>query len=359
MGKMAILLVIGVSMIVGIVAMRFNNARNGIVPGLVQNVSGFQKYTMARNIAHTGVNMMLRRLDRNDTAITGPLGRSQTAWMISDVMGGRCSVSVKLTSPPVLDTIDITAKAKYVDSSKGMIIRLTRRPVPFPTLGEALMLRTNNVNFDIDGASGNIDGRDHDIAGNVLPSPPDTNYKPAVGVMSSSDSAKVAAFNSQLTASGQPKVKVDTNMADPALYVQDYINAADYKYTGGVYGSNITWGSPSNPVIVYADGSVTDVKFTGAVSGYGILVVKGDIWVSGNFSFHGLVMCYNDVVINRDTLGLSTGTPDIIGAAVLAGAPGSSFVMKGNGQISYSAAALEMARFINKLQVYRVLRWYE
>ncbi len=360
MGKMAILLVIGMSMIVGMVAVRFNNTRNGIVPGLVENVSGFQKYTMARNIAHTGVNMMLRRLDRNDTAIVNPLGNSQTAWLITPLMGGVCSVSVKLTSvatPPNRDTIDMTSKSKYYDTTKSMIIRLVRRPVPFPVIGEALVLRTTNVDFSIHGQAGAIDGRDHDVNGNLLPSPPDTNYKPAVGVQTVADSINVAAYKSQLR--GSPTdVKIDTNMLDPAAYVQDYINGADYTFSDGTYGSNMVWGSPIQPVIVYVSGTNGGVKFAGTVTGWGILVVKGSLWVSGTFQFHGLVLCYNDVTIERDTL-INTGTPDFIGAVVLAGASGSQFTMKGNGQLSYSYAALEMARFINKLQVYRVIRWYE
>ncbi len=357
MGKMAILLVIGVSMIVGMVAVRFNNTKNGIVPGLVQNVSGFQKYTMARNIAHTGVNMMLRRLDRNDTSIVGPLGRNQTAWMITNLMHGVCSVSVKLTSPPALDTIDMTSNSRYYDTSKGMVIRLVRKPVPFPTIGEALVLRTTNVDFSINGQAGAIDGRDHDVNGNLLPMPPDTNYKPAVGVQNTTDSANVAWYKNQLI--GYPgDVKIDTNMMDPANYVQDYINGADYTYMDGTYGSNMVWGSPSNPVIVYASGTNGGVKFTGTVTGWGIMVVKGSLWVSGTFQFHGLVLCYNDVTIERDTL-VNSGTPDIIGAVVMAGASGSEFSMKGNGQLSYSFAALQMAMYINKLQVYRVIRWYE
>ncbi|TLY30736.1 MAG: hypothetical protein E6K56_06405, partial [Ignavibacteria bacterium] len=98
MGRLALVIVLGLSLTVGIVGYTLNRSKTG----LIENVSGFDKYTNARNIAHTGVNMILRRLDRNDTSIIGPLTRSQTAWLYTNVMSGLCTVSVKLSSPPAL-----------------------------------------------------------------------------------------------------------------------------------------------------------------------------------------------------------------------------------------------------------------
>src|SRR5260221_13960195 len=110
MGKMALIIVIGLSMTVGIVGVTLNRSKTG----LVENVSGFAKYANARNIGHTGVNMMLRRLDRNDTSLINPMNRSQTSKMIANVMSGLCTVSIKLTSPTALDTVDLTCNAHYM-----------------------------------------------------------------------------------------------------------------------------------------------------------------------------------------------------------------------------------------------------
>ena len=58
-------------------------------------------------------------------------------------------------------------------------------------------------------------------------------------------------------------------------------------------------------------------------------------------------------------VSFAAGTPDVIGAALVAGPFSSNFTMKGNSFIGYSKDALDKAKFINKLQVYRVVRWYE
>jgi len=354
MGRMALILVLGLSLTVGIVAIRLNTSKTG----LVENISGFDKYANARNIAHTGVNMMLRRLDRNDTTITGPLGRSQTAWLMTNLMSGLCTVSVRLTHPPVLDTIDITSKSMYIDTTRSMSLRLFRSPVPFPAIGEALGLRIPSVDVGASGTANNIDGRDHSLDGGTIVG----TGLPGVGVLNSTDSGDVDNVRKLniTTSSGVSQIVVDPGMSDPSAYVQDYINAADYVYPAGTYGSNMTWGDTSHPVIVYANGQSGDVSFNGNITGCGILVVRGTLNIGGSFLFRGLIITYNDVTINQDTLSLGAhGEPEVVGAILAAGNANSDVSLKGNVQISYSSAALNKAKFINKLQVYRVLRWYE
>jgi hypothetical protein len=344
MGRLALIIVLALSMTVGIIGYSLNKSKTG----LVENVAGFDKYANARNIAHTGVNMLLRRLDRNDTSIINPMYRLQTPLMVVNVASGLCSVTVKLTNPSFLDTIDVWSKSRFMDTTRTMNVRLNRQPVPFPGIGEAAGLRVPNVAFQMNG-SPSIDGHNHDINGNPLA--PGPNDKPGVGVITPADTATVLAYASKID--GTKDVIVDSSMADPSLFVGEYINAADYTYTSGTYGSNMTWGSVTAPAIVYANGNV---KFNGNIEGWGILVVQGDLQLAGTFKFHGLVVAYNDVIID---VQFATGTPDIIGALLEAGPSGSDFIMKGNSNISYSKDALDKAKYINKLQVYRVTRWYE
>jgi len=242
-----------------------------------------------------------------------------------------------------------------MDTVKQMYLRLRRQPIPFPTVGEAVGLRVPNVDFQMNG-SPSIDGHNHDIYGNLLP--PSSNDKPGVGVLTPNpDSITVAAYDGMIV--GTQDVVVDPTMSDPSQYVNDYISAADRVFSPGVYGGNMTWGTQAAPQIVYSNGESGEVRFTGTVEGWGILVVKGSLRNSGNFTFHGLVIGYNDVTIRKDTVGLSTGTPNIVGGIVMAGNSGSLFQMKGNDNVSYSKDALELAKYINKLQVYHVMKWYE
>lgn len=338
MGRMALIIVVGLSLTLGIVGFSLNRSKTGTV----ENVAGFHKYTTARNIAHTAVNMALRALDRNDSTFIANRTMSVSA------MGGSATVSFTYPNMASLDTIDLNASSTYMDTTKSMSLRLFRRPVPFPAIGQAVGLRVPNVDFSMTG-SPSIDGRNHDINGALLA--PSANDKPGVGVIHQPDTTDVLGYASKIN--GTKDVIYDTTIADPAQFVGEYINAADRTYPTGVYGSNMTWGSAASPQIVYANG---DVKFNGNIEGWGILVVNGNLTLAGTFKFHGLVVAYSDFSID---VTFATGTPDVIGAVLMAGVANSDYVMKGNSNVSYSKDALENARFINKLQVYRVMRWYE
>ncbi len=338
MGRMALIIVIGLTLTLGIVGMSLNRSKTGTI----ENVAGFHKYATARNIAHTAVNIALRALDRNDSTFMA------TRTMSLSLMGGSATVGYSYPNVSSLDTIVLTATSRYLDSTRSMVLRLRRWPVPFPTIGQAVGLRVPDVNFSMSGTP-YIDGHNHDINGNALP--PSANDKPGVGVIYRPDTSQVLAYASKID--GTRDVVYDTTIADPAQFVAEYINAADRTFNTGTYGSNMTWGSAAAPQIVYANG---DVKFNGNIEGWGILVVHGALTLTGTFKFHGLVIAYQDTQID---VQFSTGTPDVIGALLMAGATGSNFVMKGNSNVSYSKDAINNAQFINKLQVYRVMSWYE
>jgi hypothetical protein len=344
MGRLALMIVLALSMTVGIVGYNLNKSKNG----LVENVSGFDKYANARNIAHTGVNMMLRKLDRNDTTIIAPMNAGGTPMIVANVASGICSVSIKLTNPAFKDTVDIWAKSRFMDTTRTMNVRLRRQPIPFPAVHEAVGINAQNVSFNMTG-SASIDGHNHDIAGNLLPA--STDDLPGVGVITPGDTTKVLQNASHID--GTRDAVVDSTMTDPSQFVYDYINAADYTFTSGSYGSGMTWGSVNAPAIVYCNGTI---NFQGNIEGWGILVVSGKISMSGTFIFHGLLIAYNDAIID---LQFGTGTPTVVGGVLMGGLPGSNYTMKGSSNVSYSKDALELAKYINKIQAYRVMYWYE
>lgn len=355
MGRMALMIVLGLSLTVGIIGYTLNKSKTGTV----ENVSGFDKYTIARNIAHTGVNLMLRAFDRNDSTYINPvIVNKQTALMVVNAMSGKCSVFARLKNPSFLDTLEIESRSRFMDSTRIMKLMLKRYPVPFPLVNAAVSLRVPNVDFEIGSASALIDGRDHDMSGAVVSGP---NDKPGVSVFLPSDTTKVIAAEASKPGEqilGTRDVAVDTAMENPVPYINDYAAAADFKYTGPTVINNTTWGSASAPVIVYCEGSTGEVKTSGNVKGWGIMVVKGNLRITGNFEFYGLIIAYNDVTLIEDVV-FGTGTPKLYGGLIAAGGATSDFKLTGNNLVGYSKQALYMAQFINKLQAYRVLRWYE
>jgi len=338
MGRMAIIIVIGLSLTVGIVGYSLNQSKTGTI----ENVAGFDKYTTSRNIAHTAVNMALRALDRNDSIFIA------TRSFEAEIMGGKASVKMTYPFFPSIDTVDLTAWSMFMDTTRLMRLRLHRRPVPFPVVNEAVGLRVKNVNFAMSGTP-KIDGHDHTMLGALLP--PSANDKPGVGFLTPADTAQAAPYASKID--GTSDAVADTGIANPAEYADEYMAAADMKFGTGTYGSDMIWGSPIAPWIVFCDG---DVKFNGNIDGWGILLVRGTLTLAGTFKFRGLVIAYDNAVID---VQFSTGTPDVIGGLIMAGPMAGKFEMKGNSSVVYSSEALKMAMYINKLQVYRVMRWYE
>ena len=340
MGRLSIVLVMALALAGGIITYSINLSKRYTV----ENVVGFDKYTMARNIAHTGVNLMLHQLDQGDTSFINRLNRGETCWLVKNVLTGICSVSVRLTSPAALDTVDLTSKSLYVDTTYNMRLRLQRFPKPFPAVGSAVGLASSPLEFSMSGTP-NIDGRDHLMNGGLTASRARDTI--GIAVFSAAESITVSAYNSKIT--GDPlKVKIQP-IDDPGLYVDEYINGADYQFPTGNYSGN--YGSASSPVIGYVHG---DVKFTGNGDFYGVLVVNGSIDMQGTYDIYGLVICTGD----QNTVETSAGTPAIHGGVIVTGVD-SKFVMKGTAAVQYSTEALNMAKYISKLLAYKVMKWYE
>jgi hypothetical protein len=203
-----------------------------------------------------------------------------------------------------------------------------------------------------------VDGHNYDSTGTNLIGSGDVT---GVATMNKADSTTVKNEGGA-NINGVPPVKSDTTTMDPLPYLDEYEANADYLYNNpGVY-SSITWGNANNPVIVYCnagDDTSFSIKFTGNVTGYGILVVRGNVQFNGNFSFYGLVVVdgFNTIV----QCGAS-GTPQIVGGLIIAGNAGASVTLKGTGttgKVKYSSQALMKARNINKLRYYSIVEWYE
>lgn len=335
MGKMGMVIVFGMTLASMFLGYKINQSH----VSSVTNMSGYFKYTMARNIAHSAVDVALHNLE---------MGDDSTELYTGSVMGGMYTVNVVFTS----DTVDMISHGFYVDTTYNIALRLERYAKPFPNIQGAVMLGADRVGFTMQG-SASIDGRNHDINGNLQPG---TDSKAGVLTLTGSDSAAVAAFSSRIF--GSPQVSVDTAMSDPLNFVDEYIANADYTYNAGVYGSNETWGSAESPAIVVCDAAGSTVEFTGNIEGWGILVVKGKLGLAGDFKFHGLVLVYQEGT-SEAGVSMGVGASKIVGGILVDGAAGSNFTMKGNAQVVYSSAALDNAEHMKKLMAYRILSWYE
>jgi len=92
---------------------------------------------------------------------------------------------------------------------------------------------------------------------------------------------------------------------------------------------------------------------TGTFSGAGILIVNGNLNMSGQFTFHGLIIAYGNTNISIQTTGQSV----LYGAMIIVG-NNTSYQQSGNSTIQYSSDALDRAanEVIGK---YLIADWWE
>lgn len=335
MGRTALLVVLGLGLAFNIFTYNLHKSN----ASLSEKQMDYVRMNVARNLARSAVHMVLRAYDRGENPSS----------FDAEFNNGVARAEVTTSG----DTMWMSTEGVYEEKTYPIELVLMRGTKPFPNVNAAAGIRVNPVDFKMSG-SPTIDGRNWNETGTALVGTGDLQ---GVSTMTSLDSSNVInEGGSRLK--GSPPVKVDTTTADPLQFVNEYIVNADYTYGPGTY-SSLTWGSSTNPVIVVCatPDTLTSVKFTGNVVGWGVLVVRGNLEIAGNFKFHGLVIVYGeDNIVNASA---ATGTPDIIGGLILAGAAHTSLTMKGTSELKYSSESLEKAKNIGKLRYYSILDWYE
>ncbi|MDE3058431.1 MAG: hypothetical protein KGJ59_10795 [Bacteroidota bacterium] len=328
MGRTAVLMVIGLSVIVGIFTLKLNSTSSDAVETSLYQYN----FSMARNIAHSAVSIVLHQIqsDKTTTSFTGTFNN------------GTYSIS----KSQVGDTIWLSVTSTFADTTLSMRLKLMQYPKPFPKTNAAVGFASDSINFSMSG-SPQISGQDVNTDGSPGPNP----TLPAVTVPTAYDSSKVAPDSSYLT--GSPKVAVSDSIPQPQAYIDEYFADATVTLPSSVSG-NDTYGSATDPAIAVRDG---DLSLSGGTTIYGILVVKGNLTISGSVRIYGIVINYgSNVTVDITT---TTGTPKIYGGFLMSGPPKSTFTMKGNGYYTYSSQALNNVKNGSTLLAYHILDWWE
>jgi hypothetical protein len=344
MGRTAVLLVLGLGMAMGFIGLQI--FKSGEAASATQYA--YLKYMNARNLARAAVHTALRTYDRNQIPATG----------VATSLGGGSFELTSLVSSTDGDTLRMATRGTYAESTYAIRLRLFRTTRPFPTVNGAISIRAKGVNFTVKG-NPTVDGHNYDTTGTRTGS----GDLPGVSTMDGTDSASVKqAFATKGILDGTPPVDVDTTTVDPLKFLDIYRNNADFVYnTTGVFPGQ-TWGTPASPVIVYCnpgDDTSFAIKFTGGVTGYGILVVRGNVQFNGNLSFRGLVVVDG---FNTTVTFNAGGTPAVTGGIIIAGNKDAAITLNGTGAAAkcvYSSQALRQAMNIGKLRYYTILDWYE
>lgn len=333
MGKMAVIVVIG---FLGILGLLMYNMQRSTVMATESSVTHFEKST-ARIIAETGMHRGWRLLEDNDTVSVSN----------ASLLNGRYSVSMNQIAT---DTVRVMSSASFGRATDTVTAVFFKTIKPVPDVPGAVSLASDTVDVSINGTPHRyaVDGRDYDMNGNLV-----GVGKPGIICHSSYDSVQSAAYVGQITGNPSP-VSIQSDIPQPTSFINDLIGNADYTFTGDIPGGN--FGTRDHPAIVYCDGTGSTVTLNGNNVIYGIVIIKGNVKITGTFKFYGLMIAYNDVVsISVD----AAGTADMYGGMIMAGGAHSSFSMQGTATFYYSSASLSNVRKIQRLRLYALQHWYE
>ncbi|MGE5314247.1 MAG: hypothetical protein ACM3Q4_06110 [Acidobacteriota bacterium] len=331
MGRTAVLLVLGLSALIGTYSYIINSTETEGT----KNIAKFYYAAQARDIAHSSVNLVLHKLDEN-------IGVSGDTTFNGSFQGGSYTIKKKASA----DTVWLDVKSVYADTNYAMKLKLLRYPKPFPVMVGAVNISSDSISFSMNKNS-EVNGNDTNPDGSAGP----TAALPAVTVSTALDSARVAASGGTLV--GPSRVRTSPNLPRVTDYIDEYWAYATAVLPASVSGNNV-YGSTANPAILVRDG---DLSISGGTTIYGILVVKGNLELKGTVNVYGMIIVYGETV--AVDLNAASGTPQVYGGLLLTGPSHSSFSMNGTGNYYYSSKALNDVKNAKALRAYSVVEWWE
>lgn len=335
MGKATIYLVLGASVIVTILIMSLNsNAYQGL-----DSTIDYYDQTNARLIANSGIEIYLEKLRRNK-ALTG-------SFPGNSLFNGTYDINISGPDSAML----VRSVARFSGVTHTSIAAARRRDMDIPEIKSALYIAANTIDLQLNG-NVDIDGNDHNINGTPGPAA----ALPGVGVDSPGDSAFVVndlsnrISRSIVGAGASPSVRNVNDGTDWMKVTQDYIFSADIVLGTGTYSGGSTFGTLAEPKITYCNG---DVDFTNA-SGAGVMIINGNMKLSGNFNFYGIIIAYGTSTIRTQTIGNN----GIYGGTIVVGET-VNIESAGNAFFHYSSQAIQLARANLKSSRFEITNWWE
>ena len=335
MGKGILILVVGLSALITLLIFNLNENTNRSLDTTID----MYKTTQARLISNSGVEVYLEKM-RRDKSLSGNFSDNS-------LLEGKYDLDI---SGPDSD-LTITSDAIYMEKEHKSIVNAKREPVKMPDVNSAVYISSNTISLNLNG-NVDIDGNDHKMLGGVGTHDP----LPGIGVDDVTDSAyiidnvKSKISNAILGKGGAPSVSTVVDSTDWMALSEEFIFSADTVLTTGTYSSGTTLGTIDNPIITYCNG---DVDFTDA-TGYGIMVINGNVNMSGNFNYYGIVIVYGQSSIRCQTIGNN----GIYGGTILVG-ESVSIESQGNAKFYYSWDAINQCKVNLKSSRFKILSWLE
>lgn len=216
-----------------------------------------------------------------------------------------------------------------------------------------------NTETDFSGDSFSINGNDSCNAAPAAPGMVVTDSALATEITNNTTTdggLEPSQMDNLIGAGGTPSVVTIPALSQSVSQMaQAYLDLSHTVVEGGNFSSNDTWGTSGSPRITRITGNA---QIQGTVEGYGVLIVEGALDVSGNFTFHGLVIARGDIQVQF------TGNAGIYGSLVIGEStnldPNLELDVRGNANIRYDSCALASAdSWVPLPKAARLVAWQE
>jgi hypothetical protein len=347
MGKGLIIIVLGMSMIIGFFILKLNSNSK---ENLSTTVNMFEQ-TQARLIANSGVEVYLEKLKHDRTMMN-------SSFPNNSMFGG--TYDINISGPDSL--VKVTSTATFMGVQHTSVVEAAADKVPFHPGPGAMYLAASTIaglKKNAIGGSIEINGNNHDIDGNP------TAGTPVPGIAVDGEAQRQAildlihhnAIDQILGAGGTPSVVVVNEATEWNWieYAQLLADNPDYLIDdqSKIKETN-TWGTVIDPKVTFLNGDIT-LSNAQAASGCGILVVNGNLSVNGGFDYKGIVVAFKNTTINIKLVG----NVQILGGLVAAGNEINIDVSSGNFRSLYSTAALDLINSLLVTKRFTILTWWE
>ena len=353
MGKMALIITMGMSVIIGFISLKLNG---NSTEGVSTSVNMFEQ-TQARLIANTGVEVYLEKLYANPSLIN-------TTSAKENLFNGEYFVKLSGTMP----NVRVISTATFQGVEHVSVADAVLEPVKFPVLPGGMYIATSALTGADFLGSMKLNGNNHNASGVIK------NDGTGVRGLSVDDEAQRKSIEDYLA---KPQAKPgnligklsDGTFGSPSYGLSDpdmkkdwdeiyqwLANAADDTYIDK--SPPKTLGDLSNPKITLVINTDPSKAITIAANtvGAGILIVHGNVKFAGGVEYKGIVLSYKETNIDLEVT--SVGTNTVIGGMIVAG---KSVSYKGGGtmDVKYSADVLNLIQANYKKNGFTIVRWYE
>lgn len=228
---------------------------------------------------------------------------------------------------PDEDVFQVVVTGRYRNQTRRLAAYLG--PVPLmPDVRAAMAISNPSLDFRI-GGSAQDSGFDIDGSGDV---PGLAIFQPGtltdlLGMLTPAEGNRILGPGGTPSLGTVPPI----DLTDVTNIVQ---NVADTVLTSSHY-SNLQFGNAAigDARLTYRNG---DLKLTGTSRGAGILVVTGNLVLTGNLYFDGIIIVLGNI---------DSGTGSTVVRGALVQGPAAAYAdLRGNFDLQYSSAAIDLAR---------------